>query len=535
LHHSRVSGRYHKLPRRLDDDYILESKELGTGHNGSVYLATSKTSSEKFAVKPYKLFRISKAQRRELLNEVEVTLAMDHPHVARLRDVYEDEEYLQMVTEYLGGGELFDRITKVQRFGENDARKATHQILLAVNYVHKKDIVHRDIKLENFMYDSKAYEHLKLIDFGFSRFTHNKRMKLGCGTLAYMAPEVLGESYTMKCDIWSVGVVVFILLMGYMPFSGDNEEVHDAIVKGKYNIKEAHWSKVSETGRSFIQALLQLDAELRPSAETALQLPWLVKGGSEQEANECVDESIVSSLRQFAKASRFRRACMSMMAWTLTNEERAQVREAFVSLDSDKTGTITLYELKTVLEQQVGISSDEVQEIFNALDSSNNHEEVNYSDFLAAMVASRIALHDDMLHDTFKRFDMDNAGFITAKNLRHVLGGCLTEQETEGVMREADLSHDGRISWEEFSQYMHSSNVDERHLEAMDKVIENELTTSPRAHASKRMLSSREGPREQASIKSKGEELTCVKEADKSGPTPSSPSKKQGSRLCTVM
>lgn len=186
----QVSGRYHQLPKRLEDDYVLDSVELGTGYNGSVYLARSKTTGEKFAVKPFKLYRLSKTQRRELRNEVEVTLTMDHPHVARLRDVFEDETQLRLVTECLEGGELFDRIMKVHRFSERDACDTTFQILLAVNYLHSKGIVHRDIKLENFLYDTKALNHLKLIDFGFSRFAHSKKMRLGYGTLAYMAPEV---------------------------------------------------------------------------------------------------------------------------------------------------------------------------------------------------------------------------------------------------------------------------------------------------------------------------------------------------------
>lgn len=519
----QVTGRYHRLPRRIDDDYVVGDKELGQGHNGSVYLATSRSTGEQFAVKPFKLFRISKAKQRELRNEVEVTLAMDHPHVARLRDVYEDEDYLQLVTERLMGGELFDRIQKLQRFSESDAREATYQILLAVNYLHSKGIVHRDIKLENFLYDSKEYTHLKLIDFGFSRFTTNKRMKLGCGTLAYMAPEVINGSYNEKCDLWSVGVVVFILLLGYMPFRGNEVEVHNAIIAGRFRIKAGPWSRVSQTGRRFIETLLETDHEKRPSAEVALQHPWLVQQWISETEEDLVDESIVNSLREYAKASRFRKACMSMMAWSLTNEERKQVRAAFVAMDTHKTGTLSLFELKTVLQEKISVSDDEVKEIFDALDSNDHDDQVNYSDFLAAMMASRIALHDDMLLDTFKRFDLDNSGFINVDNVREILGGCLSLEETEEIMREADVSRDGQISWEEFVQYMQSGGASPRQLEAMDKVIEQELQTQT---SCKSTWSSRNIHKMQAKQKATVEENYF--------PEPNKTKSKPKTRICVI-
>lgn len=519
------------LPRRIEDDYIVEEKELGTGHNGSVYLAKSMASGEKCAVKPFKLFRITKAQMRELRNEVEVTLAMDHPHVARLRDVYECEQYLKMVTECLEGGELFDRIMKFKRFNESDARETTHQILLAINYLHSKGICHRDIKLENFLYDTKECKHLKLIDFGFSRYTRNKTMKLACGTLAYTAPEVLGGQYTTQCDIWSAGVVVFILLMGYMPFAGSDEEVQAAILAGNYTKKQKQWESLSASGRSFIETLLQVDPEQRPSAEQALQLPWMVE--KEPGGEPGVDSAILESLRGFAKASRFRRAAMSMMAWTLTNEERSQVRDSFVALDTDNTGTITLMELKTVLLQKVGVTDEEVQRIFDAMDDHNKHEAVNYSDFLAAMMTSRIAMNEDRLHETFKRFDLDNTGYISPGNVREVLGGCLSKEETDRIMAEVDVSRDGKISWEEFSAYMHSGVKSQEHLDAVAKVIDNEIRASISRHTTvKQAASEAPPPVKQEETKS---EITKSEFESSRSATPSSTAKKRGSKLCTVM
>ncbi|CAE8696778.1 unnamed protein product, partial [Polarella glacialis] len=166
--HVQVSGRYHVLPKRLEDDYALTPTELGSGFNGSVLLARCRVSGEKVAVKPFKLFGIAPAQRRLLRNEAEIFLSMDYPQVARLKDVYQDEMELRLVSECLDGGELFDRLATRRTFTERDAASAAYQMLLAVNYVHGKGVVHRDIKLENFLFDKKDGDHLKLIDFGFS-------------------------------------------------------------------------------------------------------------------------------------------------------------------------------------------------------------------------------------------------------------------------------------------------------------------------------------------------------------------------------
>ena len=167
-----------------------------------IFAAPPPRAEAKFAVKAFKLRGVSKEKRKELESEAEIFLAMDHPHVAALTDVYESEEQLFLVMECMQGGELFDRVVQRKRFTEKDAARAIYQMLLAVNYIHSHDIVHRDIKLENFLYEAKDSDHLKLIDFGFSKIWHpNTTMAVSCGTLAYVAPEVLEKSYTSQCRL----------------------------------------------------------------------------------------------------------------------------------------------------------------------------------------------------------------------------------------------------------------------------------------------------------------------------------------------
>ncbi|CAK9011332.1 unnamed protein product [Durusdinium trenchii] len=205
-----VVGRYHRaLERQLQDDYELGDKEL--------------------------------------------FLSMDHPRVARLMDVYETEGRLSLVMECMEGGELFTRVMDREVFPEKDAAHTAWQMLLALNYIHSHGIVHRDIKLENFMYARKDTDHLKLIDFGLSKvWEPNTKMEASCGTLGYIAPEVLNKTYSSKCDLWSLGVIVYILLSGCMPFAGSEYHQITCIMSGMYDMEDEEWTCISRSAKDFV-------------------------------------------------------------------------------------------------------------------------------------------------------------------------------------------------------------------------------------------------------------------------------------------
>eukprot|EP00929_Paragymnodinium_shiwhaense_P066997 TRINITY_DN3368_c0_g2_i1.p1 TRINITY_DN3368_c0_g2~~TRINITY_DN3368_c0_g2_i1.p1 ORF type:complete len:562 (+),score=168.47 TRINITY_DN3368_c0_g2_i1:120-1805(+) len=469
-----VSGRYHRLPKRLEDDYTVEEQVLGTGFNGQVKMAKSKAdiNPQKFAVKAFKLSAFTGKEKAQLESEVDLFLGMDHPHVARLYDVYESHEWLSLVMECCEGGELFDRVIEMKKFSEENAADAIRQMLLAVNYLHSQGIVHRDLKLENFLYDAPFSEHLKLIDFGFSKVVDpNAVMRSSCGTLSYAAPEVLNMNYTQKCDLWSMGVISFILLSGGMPFSGNKEEETAKKIKsGAFEMKPHRWNGVSEEAKGFVKALLTVDPKNRLTAEQALEHPWILTR-KERSMTE-IDGSIVDGLRQYGQSSKFRRCCLTMMAWSLSNAERASVRKYFIAMDENQQGTITLGELKKVMIEKFHIEDAETQRIFQALDS-NNDELIHYSDFLAAMLTTRIALHGDLLRSAFKRFDTDNSGYITTDNLKQVLGETFQGEEVESLMKDANITN-GKISFEEFASYLRSCAGDE-HQAATAMVIDTQL------------------------------------------------------------
>lgn len=481
-----ISGRFHRPPKHITDTYVLppdvynKDVVLGSGYNGSVFKVKAKEGGLSYAVKDFPLNGLDAAKRAELEGECEIFLSLDHPHVARLVDVYQEKDKLRMVMECMAGGEMFDRIMKLKVFSGKEAADATYQMLLAVNYLHSHGIVHKDIKLENFLYESDDSDFLKLIDFGFSKVWDGQRkMKMSCGTLAYVAPEVLAQSYTVKCDMWSLGVVVFILLTGYMPFHGPDAQQQRNIKSGKFLVKDA-FTNLPPAPKDFITKLLTVDPDLRMSAEEALQHEFITKRSDLAKAAETVevDASVAASLEQFALASKFKRACLSAMAWSLTNEERKELREGFMAIDKSNNGVITLQEFKAVVEERFQVSDDKVKEMFASLDTSHT-EEIHYTDFLAAMVASRVQMHDHLLKSAFERFDAGNTGFITAADLKVVLGETYDGTEVTALLAEADVDNDGKISYQEFIAFVKSDGAHEtRATEVAHTVIDKQLEKS---------------------------------------------------------
>jgi len=468
-----VSGRYHFFPKEMRDDYTVMSTVLGTGLSGEIKLAVEKgkPGGAKYAVKALKLTNIGADKLNELRSEVDVFLCMDHPHVVRLYDVYEGADFLHLVMECMEGGELFDRVVELKIFNEALAAEAVKQMLLALNYIHHHDMIHRDIKLENFLYDKKGSNHLKLIDFGFSKIGGiNTKMQATCGTLSYVAPEVLLKSYDKQCDLWSLGVIVFVLLVGHLPFSGSDEEQRKNTSEGRFAIKPDLWSKVSKDAQKFtLQGLLQMDPTKRLTAAQALEHKWIK---ARQKKHREIDNGVADALRSFGQASKFRRCCMEMMAWSLTNEERSQVRDAFIAMDESKQGTIRLVDLKKILQDKFDIPDEEVLSIFQSLDVSHD-EEIHYSDFLAAMVGYRIQMHDEHLQAAFKRFDKDSSGYISLDNLQEVLGESYEGESMASLLSEADVLCDGKISYPEFVSYLTGRPLEQQLIGA--SIVDQEL------------------------------------------------------------
>lgn len=228
-------------------------------------------SKEWFAIKSIRKSKVGKIE--VLKREIEILKEVDHPNIIKLKDVFEDQKYLHLITELCTGGELFDRIiaktnSPEGHFSEHDAAKLISDICDAIAYCHDvKQIVHRDLKPENFLFASKEDDApIKIIDFGLSRHDNQNFgvMKTKVGTPYYVAPEVLRREYTKSCDVWSIGVITYILLCGYPPFYGDSDnEIFESVKIGRYDYPDPEWTDISQDAKDFIDKLLQKDPSNR--------------------------------------------------------------------------------------------------------------------------------------------------------------------------------------------------------------------------------------------------------------------------------
>jgi len=273
-----------KGPLKIEDSYEM-GKVLGRGAFSVVKLGIRKTNGKKYAVKCIDKKMVDKKEFQLLEREIDIMKKLQHPNIIQLMEVIDTVDTLFLVLEFCGGGELFDAIVSRGNYLEQDAAHVVRQILEAISYVHAHGIAHRDLKPENLLLsdDDGKKDSIKIADFGLSKDFQAEQMQTSCGTPDYVAPEVLlGGTYDMVVDVWSIGVITYVLLCGFPPFYGETQkELFEGILNARYDFPDPEWSSVSEEAKNFVRRLLVVDPNKRPSAEDSLQDPWLKSWSSE--------------------------------------------------------------------------------------------------------------------------------------------------------------------------------------------------------------------------------------------------------------
>jgi len=278
-------------------DYYRIGKMLGSGAFGEVRVCVHRESNNQRAVKVLRKSHMDEDEKRMFFNEINVLKDLDHPNILKMYEFFEDEKRYYIVTDICKGGELFDEIVKRGKFDEKDAGVLIKQVLSCINYCHVNNIVHRDLKPENILLETnKEFDQIKIIDFGTSLVVSDgQKLDEKLGTPYYIAPEVLAKSYGSKCDIWSIGVITFIILSGIPPFNGaSDQEIMKKVKLGKFNFNDPAWKGISDMCKDFISKLLTLDQTKRPSAEEALKHPWLEAANLSGKASVSQDIAINS-------------------------------------------------------------------------------------------------------------------------------------------------------------------------------------------------------------------------------------------------
>jgi serine/threonine protein kinase len=316
------------------DTYTL-GKKLGEGAFSTVKEAKNNSDNQVYAVKIIKKNSLSSEDTKGLRQEIGILREIDHPHIIKLFDIYDEAAKIYLVTEIMAGGELFDRIVQKEHYNEAEARQVSTILLNALGYCHERSVAHRDLKPENLLLASRENDNnLKIADFGFAKkCKSNYCLLTQCGTPGYVAPEIIsGIPYGTQSDMWSLGVIMYILLVGYPPFNGANQrELFRLIKKGRYEFHEAYWKDISKEGKDLVSKLLVVDPKDRLTASQAMNSSWLKANKRSLEGND-LQEGLVQ-FRKFNAKRKLKHAVYAAIA--------ANKMSRFVGLGTDQTFVFT--------------------------------------------------------------------------------------------------------------------------------------------------------------------------------------------------
>lgn len=434
--------------------------ELGSGAYGRVVYAIHNITHQDRAIKIINKFSIKNEQiRSKLMNEVNILKNLDHPNIIKIYEFYEDEFNLYLVLDICTGGELLESILKRGSFSEVTAALYMRQILSTVVYLHNQRIIHRDLKLENMLLESPQDTGLKIIDFGAAtNYVPGKLESLRVGTVNYIAPEVLAKKYNEKCDIWSCGVILFILLSGRLPFKAkDKIRCMNLIQSGKYSIEGGVWDLISLDAKNLLIRMLEKNPKKRISAYEAFQHPWIQESILPKLQQNLLDIAS-NNLKSFHETSKLQRAVIRFIGCQLLKSvEKKELSDIYKSLDTEGQGKLSEEQLGYCWKRIFGseLSDEDLKKMMMRVDTDKSGF-IEYSEFIVAAMDRKRLLSSERLDEVFNTFDRDHNGKISALELKTMLD---YEQDLDlslymNVIKEADLNGDGQIDYAEFKNAM---------------------------------------------------------------------------------
>lgn len=435
----------------INSHYEL-SEEIGSGSYGRVLLGTHRMTGEARAIKLIQKQRIKNTGA--FRTEIEILARLDHPNIVRIIETFETSTLCFLVMEYCEGGELFSVICAKKTLTEVEAAEYVRQLLSAIDYCHEARICHRDLKPENILLSyKKGSLDIKLADFGLAQvYSEEELMHNISGTPYYIAPEMLAGEYNHLVDMWSLGVILYIMLSGCPPFNGkNNEEILVRVYAANYNFRPNSFNMVTDTAKDLIARMLMKDPQLRITAKQALRHPWL---STAYTVMKPLHEEVFEGIKRFVEEQALKKATLMYIATRLAEREIQELKQIFVSLDDDHNGLISYSEFEVGLRRLVTDNDDSrLKHIYQLIDSNLNGK-IDYTEFLAACLYSQKYLNIAHIKSAFNFFDQDRSGYITRDELENVLrgteGGPAVALICEGIMQSVDTNGDGKIDYIEF-------------------------------------------------------------------------------------
>lgn len=445
-------------------EYYNLGRKLGHGQFGTIFLCAEKATGKEYACKSISKRKLLTSDdvvdvRREI--QIMHHLA-GHPNVVSIKGAYEDEVAVHVVMELCAGGELFDRIIKRGHYTERKAAQLTRTIVGVIEACHSLGVMHRDLKPENFLFVNESEDSpLKAIDFGLSVFFKpGEIFNDVVGSPYYVAPEVLRKRYGPEADVWSAGVIVYILLCGVPPFWAEKEhDIFEEVLHGDLDFTSDPWPNISASAKDLVRRMLVRDPKKRLTAHEVLCHPWVHDDGVAPD--KPLDPAVLSSLKQFSAMNKIKKMALRIIAENVSEEEIAGLKEIFKMIDTDNSGQITFEELKVGLRRfGANLSEAEIYSLLRAADVDNSGT-IDYKEFIAATLHLNKVEKEDHLFAAFSYFDKDNSGYITIDELQQACNEFgMDDVHLEEMIREVDQDKDGRIDFNEFVAMMQKGNTE---------------------------------------------------------------------------
>ena len=449
---------------------------IGEGNSSQIYRVRNEITDSIKAMKLIKKSEIETGteEEKEIINEINILQKMDHPNILKIFEFYSNKENYALILEQCSGGDLYKEIIQKGPFNEGYSSYVMYQIFSAMNYCHKMNIIHRDLNPENILIVDRndlGYPRIKICDFGTSKIMEKGLMQNKVvGSLYYIAPEVLKKKYNEKCDIWSCGVILYILLSQKLPFSIDeekesDEELLNKILIRKYDLESPPFNTISKNAKDLINKLLINDPQKRISAEEALNHPWFKENKSKELFNQINDENIlkkmVENLKNYKNQSVIQETALAYLVHNYPDfKDVINACKLFNQIDTNNDGKINKEELYKGLKEKIKMENLEnvVNLIFKNLDMNNNGF-IEYEEFVRAAIDKEIFITDNILYFAFKYFDKDGSGEITFDEIEKVFKKSIPDKSKvhnslTKIINEVDINGDGKISFIEFCRVM---------------------------------------------------------------------------------
>lgn len=498
----KVSTIIRKNAGNPSDNYI-SIKNMGKGAYGTVAKVMHKKTG---AIRAMKIIAKDNLKPgfsdEEIQREINILKTLDHPGIIKIYEFYSDDDYYYLINEFCSEGDLSEKLIAAKYFDECIVKVLMFQIFSAVLYLHSKNIIHGDLKLENVMIDSvlpqtpiskrlsfiasmrkdlETIKHshnndsklkfdqmknfdLKLIDFGCSKiFTPYKRQfEDTIGTLVYCSPEVLKNNYDETCDVWSCGIIMYILLSGELPFYGTSEDkIVNNILSGKFNFESKRFNNVSEEAKDLIRQCLVYNKNKRIKIKEALDHPFFKTNLDRNNLfqAELDSKTVLNRLRKYSGHSKFYQAVLAFLSHNYADKAQIdKIKKIFLSIDLNFDGKISKEELLSAYKNNgIIVDQSQLNEIIKAIDSDNNGF-IEYEEFIRAAIPKEKLFTEVNLKTAFDLFDLDKNGAISPSEVKEVLGmdSNVDEKVLDELLKEIKNTGNDEISFEQFKKIMTS-------------------------------------------------------------------------------